>query len=268
MANMLEQTFGLAGKKAIVTGAARGIGQTTAEMLAGCGAAVVVADELKGGGQAVAAAISKTGATAHFVHVDVSDEASVVHLFNQTERLLGGVDILVNNAAMIGMWPLLEMPLESWDRMQAVNVRGTYLCLREAVKRMRAAGRGGRIINMSSAASVHPVIHGSAAYSASKGAVNALTRSAAFDCGPDNILINAILPNAISHEHQATQIMEQIRELHLPMPTGPSSDPRRFPVGRSGHTREIASMVTFLAGPGASFITGQTFTIDGGFSVG
>jgi gluconate 5-dehydrogenase/2-deoxy-D-gluconate 3-dehydrogenase len=261
---MLEQTFGLAGKKAIVTGAARGIGQTTAEMLAGCGAAVVVADQIEAGGQAVVAAIGKTGVTAHFVHVDISDEASVVHLFNETERLLGGVDILVNNAAMIGMWPLLEMPLDAWDRMQAVNVRGTYLCLREAVKRMRAAGHGGRIINMSSIASIHPSMNGSAAYCASKGAVNALTRAAALDCGPDNILINAILPNRIRHEHDAAQLTE----LNLPIPTGPSSNPRRFPVGRDGQTREIASMVTFLAGPGASFITGQTFTIDGGFSVG
>jgi NAD(P)-dependent dehydrogenase (short-subunit alcohol dehydrogenase family) len=106
-------------------------------------------------------------------------------------------------------------------------------------------------------------MHDAAAYSASKGAVNALTRSAALDCGPDRILINAILPQAIGHEHAAAQFEEH----NIPVPDGPSLKPERFPLGTRGEPRDIATIATFLAGPGASFISGQTFTIDGGFLV-
>jgi NAD(P)-dependent dehydrogenase (short-subunit alcohol dehydrogenase family) len=147
--------------------------------------------------------------------------------------------------------------------MQAVNVRGVYLCLRAAVSRMRLAGKGGRIVNISSVASVHPAMRDGAAYCASKGAVNALTRSAALDCGPDGIRINAILPQAIGHEHAASQFEEH----HITIPDGPSLKPERFPLGTRGEPRDIATMATFLAGPGASFISGQTFTVDGGFLV-
>jgi gluconate 5-dehydrogenase/2-deoxy-D-gluconate 3-dehydrogenase len=263
MPSILEQTFGLAGKTAVVTGAARGIGQAIAELLAGCGASVVIADRDRDGGERTAAAIRQSGAQACFVQVDVGDEESVRQLFTEAQRQLGGIDILVNNAAMIGMMPLLDMPVSFFDRMQAVNVRGTFLCLREAVRVMRAGGRGGRIINISSAASLHPSIDGSTAYCASKGSVNALTRSAARECAPDKILINAVLPDAILHKDSAAQFTEHA----LPLPTGPATDPGRRPVGRPGEPRELAAMVAFLAGPAATYITGQSFIVDGGFFV-
>jgi gluconate 5-dehydrogenase/2-deoxy-D-gluconate 3-dehydrogenase len=262
MKHTLESVFSLAHRRVIVTGAARGIGQTIAEMAAGCGAAVVVADRDESGGRRVAEALAAEGCTARFVHVDITQEASIDRAFNESEQLLGGpVDVLVNNAAMIGMWPFTDMPVEAWDAMQSVNVRGTYLCMRQAIQRLRKASLPGRIINVSSMASIHPSMHGAAAYCASKGAVNAMTRSAALDCAKDNILINAVLPNAIGHEHQTAQFHEH----HLPIPTGPSAAPNRIPMDRQGETRELAAMVTFLAGPGASYITGQTFVVDGGF---
>lgn len=260
MAKLVEQTFGLDGLNVIVTGAARGIGQAIAEMMAGCGARVVIADRDEQGGGRVA---ERIGDAARFVAFEQGDPASIEAMFAQAEAWLGSIDVLVNNAAMIGMWPLADMSVDLWDRMQAVNVRGVYLCLREAVARMRSTGKGGRIINISSMASVHPAMHDAAAYCASKGAVNALTRSAALDCGPDGIRINAILPQAIGHEHAASQFEEH----HITIPDGPSLKPERFPLGTRGEPRDIATMATFLAGPGASFISGQTFTVDGGFLV-
>jgi NAD(P)-dependent dehydrogenase (short-subunit alcohol dehydrogenase family) len=265
MANTLEAVFGLNGKVAIVTGAARGIGRGTAEMLAGCGAKVVVADRDAENGKRVADGIVKSGGAAIFIQYEQSDEASIIALFQKAADAYGAPDILVNNAAMIGMLPMLEMPTDFWDRMLTVNPRGAYLCMREAVKRMRAAGRGGRIINLSSAASLHATVDGAIAYSASKGAINALTHAAAREFGPDKILINAVLPDAIAHADARAQFIEH----NIPVPSGgPSQDIKRRPIGRVGTPDDIAAVVTFLAGPGGSFISGQSILVDGGFSAG
>jgi len=256
---MLEKTFGLSGRRAMVTGAARGIGKGIAEMLAGCGAAVIVADRDGQRGQETASEIIAAGGAAQFLSVNIKDELSVVGLFEAA----GPIDILVNNAAMIGMMPLTETPSAFWNEVQAVNAQGTFLCMREAAKRMRKAGKGGRIINISSSASLHPSVYGSSAYAASKGAVNAITRTAALELAPDGILINAVLPDAIHHQDSVAQFLEH----ELPVPSGPSTEPARRPLGRAGQVHELASLVTFLAGPGASYITGQCFVADGGFFV-
>src|SRR6185369_11020497 len=192
---MADEVFGLSGQRAVVTGAARGLGRGIAELLAGLGASVIVADRDEAGSRETVRAIETKGGVADSVPVDLLDEASVVDMIDEAAARLGGIDILVNNAAMIGMKPLPNTDSAFWDRMQDVNVRGTFLCAREAARVMRAGGRGGRIINISSAAAVHPTMDGAAAYCASKGAVNALSRSLAFDLGPEGILVNVVMPH-------------------------------------------------------------------------
>ena len=260
---ILESTFGLTGLTAIVTGAGRGIGKATAELMAGLGAQVIVADRDESTGERTAAAIRENNGSAHFVAVDVSDEESVRAMVAETVATFGGIDVLVNNAALIGMLPLLDMSADFFDRLQAVNVRGSFLCIRECVRAMEEQGRGGRIINISSAASLHPSVGGSTAYCASKGAVNALTRSVALEVAPHKILVNAVLPDAIIHEDS----LAALQELGLPLPDGPAARPERRPVGRTGNPEDVAAMVAFLAGPSATYITGQTFIVDGGFFV-
>lgn len=259
--SVAEKTFGLSGKNALVTGAARGIGRGIAELLAGLGAAVVVADRDEEGSAVTVGNIEKAGGTAHFVKVDLLHEASIAAMVTEARELLGGIDILVNNAAMIGMLPIEENTVAFWDRMQGVNVRGTFLAMREVIAVMKAAGKGGSIVNISSMAALHPSMDGAAAYCASKGAVNAMSRSAALDCGPAGIRVNVVMPHAIGHEDAAKQFEEHgIKNF-----SGPSLDPSRYPMGRAGVVDDIGPMVALLAGPGGSYITGQAFSLDGGF---
>jgi NAD(P)-dependent dehydrogenase (short-subunit alcohol dehydrogenase family) len=261
--DMLVSTFGLNSKVAVVTGAARGIGQAIAEMLAGCGASVVVTDRDEQGSKAVADGINQRGGKAQAILIDVESEASIVDGMAQAAATFGTVDILVNNAAIIAMMPTMENRMDLWDRIQAVNVRGAFLCTREAAKIMKAKGAGGRVINISSIAGVHPSMEGAAAYAASKGGMNAMSRALAFDLAPDRITVNAVLPNAIRHPAGRDQFAEH----DLPVPTGPAVDAKRYRMGRPGEPNDIASIVTFLAGPSTDFITGQQFLVDGGFSV-
>lgn len=261
--SIADTIFGLEGRRAIVTGGARGIGRGIAELLAGLGANVVVAGRNEAGLRETAAAIRNKGGTAHVVVFDLLDEASVIAMVDEAAQRLGGIDILVNNAAMIGMKPLLDNDVAFWDRMQDVNVRGTFLCAREVVRVMRSQGTGGRIINISSDAALHPTMDGGAAYCASKGAVNALTRSLAYDLAADGIRVNVVMPQAIVHPGAAAQFKEH----DLPDPSGPSLDPARYAVGRTGTVEDVTPMVALLAGRGGDYITGQSFALDGGFLV-
>jgi NAD(P)-dependent dehydrogenase (short-subunit alcohol dehydrogenase family) len=258
--SIADDIFGLRGRRAIVTGAARGLGRGIAGLLAGLGARVALADRDEAGSRETLRTIEAAGGTGHVVPLDLLDEASIVAMIDAAAEQLGGIDILVNNAAMIGMKPLAEMDSAFWDRMQDVNVRGTFLCAREAARVMRAGG-GGRIINISSAAALHPTMDGAAAYCASKGAVNALSRSLALDLAADGILVNVVMPHAIAHPGA----IEQFREHRLPEPSGPSLDPARFAVSRTGTVEDVTPLVAMLAGRGGNYITGQAFAVEGGF---
>jgi len=242
----------LGGKVAIVTGAASGMGKETALYFAAAGASVVCADMNGPGAEAIAAEL---GGKSIPVTVDVSDEASVVAMMDREKAAFGRLDILVNNAALQNRALLADTSVDYWDRIQAVNLRGPFLCLREATKLM---GSGGAVVNISSTGAVHPVMPGLAAYGASKGGLSQLTRNAALELAPAGIRVNAVLPGGVMTEGgmASTGTVPSGRAITLP------------PLGRMGMPGDIAALVLFLVSPAAGYITGQSFVADGGWLLG
>jgi NAD(P)-dependent dehydrogenase (short-subunit alcohol dehydrogenase family) len=252
--------FGLAGKVALVTGAASGLGLATARLFAEVGASVVIGD-LDGAAAGAAAAALQAIGPALAVRMDVADEASVKAAFAAAAEAFGGVDVLVNNAAYRQKADTMTMPVEEWDRMHAVNARGTFLCLREAVAQMRNRG-GGAVVNVSSMSSVHPTIFPNMHYDASKAGVDAITRLAAVEFAKDGVRVNSVLPGGMQTGGGA-----RIREANVDM-AGPALIPGRNPTGRIAEPIEMARAILFLASPAASYITGAQLLVDGGFTVG
>ena len=253
---VLGALFGLDGKAAAVTGAAEGIGREIARHLAGAGASVAILDRNSAGAAEAARAIGGNGHRAIAIGMDLSDEISIVDGFREVTRQLGHLDILVNCAGIQNRELITETSAELWDLLQRINSRGLFICLREAAKIMRAAGKGGRIINISSMGSIHPVMPGLAAYNASKAAVNALTRSAALELSGDRITVNAILPGAVA-------------TVGAGKAPGPAPSGRVVaglpPLGRLATPTDIAAAVLFFAGTGGAAITGQTLVVDAGY---
>ena len=257
----LTPLYGLADKVAIVTGSAQGLGREIASLFAEVGAAVVIADLNADAARATAADIEAQGGIAAAAQVDIADEASVTNLFSFAEKQLGVIDVLVNNAANRAKAELFEMTCEQWDAMLSVTLRGTFLCCREAIARMKAQGRGGTIVNISTVGSLHTTLWGvNTHYDAAKAGVDSLTRSFASEFARDGIRVNSILPGGMASEG-AGQIGStyQIR--------GPMIGADRIPFGRLAHPLEVAQAVLFFASPASSYITGQTVAADGGFSV-
>ena len=241
-------------KVAIVTGAGQGIGETYAKRLAIEGAAVVVAEINIEQGQRVADEIKASGGSAVFVRVDVSDTTSCQALADETVKLFGGVDYLVNNAAIFaGMRyePLLTVDLDYYMKFMAVNLHGALFVTR-AVAPLMAERGGGAIVNQSSTAAYLSGAVG-AYYGISKLGTNGLTMSLAAELGPKNIRVNGVAPGPTM-----TGAMQQVDESVI------KSIVTQMPLGRIGKTDEQANAVLFLLSDDASFITGQTLCVDGG----
>ena len=240
----------LASKRALVTGAASGIGRAVAIALAAEGARVVLADRSPCG--ETEGAIRAAGGEAIDIGTDVSVESEVLGLLADVKDRLGGLDILVNNAGILVDKPLLSTTMEDFDRLMAVNLRGLFMVGREAIRLMAGQASGGRIINVASELAYLGRANGSV-YCASKGGVVSLTRAWAREFAPA-ILVNTLAPGPTE----------------TPMLTGGSTlretlaQEANVPLGRIGQPHEIAAAAVFLAGPGASFMTGQCLSPNGG----
>jgi len=256
--NLLEEWFGLHGKAAVVTGAARGIGRAVALSLAGAGAQVAVAARDLATARPVVEAIEQAGGRAVALAFDLGDETSISKLMADAHAALGGLDILVNNAGVFPATRFLDTSADEWDEIHRINLRGAFLCLREAARLMKADGRGGRIINISSMGSIRPAAPQRFAYNASKAGLNRLTEDAASAFAADGILVNAILPGPIATAPAADAATAKLHEAVA----------RRIPMRRRGRPEEIAAAVIFLAARSGGFVTGQCLAVDGGFTVG
>ena len=245
----------VSGKVAIVTGAASGIGRATAEVLAEAGATgVVVADlDAAGGERTVSLVRSRTDAQALFVAVDVALEEQVEALVAATLERFGKVDILVNNAGICPTTPWEETTLERWNQVLGVNLTGAFLCTRSVLPHMRAQ-RFGRIVYISSAGAVLGSVTAQAGYGASKAGMLALMKYVARNFAADGILANAIAPGSID-----TPITDSFG------PEVKRDFARISFLDRQGTPRELADAVLYLVSDRATYVTGATFHVNGGF---
>jgi NAD(P)-dependent dehydrogenase (short-subunit alcohol dehydrogenase family) len=244
----------LAGKVAVVTGAGSGIGLATVRRFAAEGAVVMCADIDAEAGEKAAAEVGGTA-----VAVDVTDEDAVRALFDDTVERHGRVDIAFNNA---GISPpdddsILETGLDSWRRVQEVNLTSVYLCCKYAIGHMRRAG-GGSVINTASFVAVLGSATSQISYTASKGGVLALSRELGVQFAREGVRVNALCPGPVN--------TPLLRELFAKDPERAARRLVHVPMGRFAEADEIAAAVTFLASDDASFITASTFLVDGGIS--
>jgi NAD(P)-dependent dehydrogenase (short-subunit alcohol dehydrogenase family) len=247
-----------AGKTVLITGAARGLGRAIALRLADEGADLVVSDLEAETCKAVAEEIEAKGRRALIAEADVSDPGAVARLVEKTISTFGRVDGAVNNAGISPPSTLLaDYDDELWDRVFAVNARGVYLCMKQEIRQMLAAG-GGAIVNISSYAGLHVQIPGVSSYAAAKHAVIGLTKAAARDYAAEGIRINAVCPG-----HMLTPMNEPF----FGTPEAQAAVKQRIPMRRISDPAEVAALAAFLLSDDASFITGQAMVADGGLTI-
>ncbi|MFN9847063.1 MAG: SDR family NAD(P)-dependent oxidoreductase [Alphaproteobacteria bacterium] len=250
----------LAGKAAIITGAALGLGRATAVRMAEEGCAVGLFDTLDGPGQALADDLAGRGVRTRYWHCDVSRESEVARCITEAATHFGHLDILVNNAGVSGAnKPTHELTEAEWDFVQGINVKGVFFCTKHAIPHMKAAGAGS-IINLSSiygligAPDVPP-------YHASKGAVRLMSKTDALIYAPDRIRVNSIHPGFIW-----TPMVEHYLEASGDIEAGRSAAGALHPLGHIGEPDDIAWGCVYLASDEAKFVTGSELVIDGGYT--
>jgi NAD(P)-dependent dehydrogenase (short-subunit alcohol dehydrogenase family) len=250
----------LAGKSAIITGSARGIGRAFAEAYVREGATVAIADINLERATATAAEI---GAGAYAVELDVTQQASIEAAVCTVEDKTGGIDILINNAALFDLAPIVEITRENYDRLFSINVAGSLFMLQAVAKSMIAKGNGGKIINMASQAGRRGEAL-VAVYCATKAAMISLTQSAGLDLIRRGINVNAIAPGVVDGEHWDGVDALFARHENLPPGEKKRQVGAAVPFGRMGRAEDLTGMAVFLASSDADYIVAQTYNVDGG----
>ncbi|NRQ15838.1 L-iditol 2-dehydrogenase [Ensifer sesbaniae] len=250
----------LEGKRALITGSARGIGRAFAEAYVREGATVAIADINIDRARQTA---SEIGAGAYAVEMDVTQQASIDAAIAAVVSQTGGLDILVNNAALFDLAPIVEITRESYDRLFSINVAGTLFTLQAAAKQMIAQGRGGKIINMASQAGRRGEAL-VAIYCATKAAVISLTQSAGLNLIKHRINVNAIAPGVVDGEH-----WDGVDALFAKYENRPLGEKKRLvgaavPFGRMGTAEDLTGMAIFLASAESDYVVSQTYNVDGG----
>lgn len=260
----ISEIINLSGKRAIVTGGAKGIGKGICYRLAEAGASLVVADLDETAAQATAQELSGQGWKAVPFTVDVSDEGQVQAMVQFCVQQFGGLDIMVNNAGIYPPKPIAQMTKAEFEKVHTVNLLSVFMTTKYAASAMKQAGNGGRIINVTSIDALHPSMVGLAHYDASKHGEWGFTKNAALEYAADKIWINAIAPGGIT-----TPGVEAMQSANQP-PAG--TDPKamieafmaKIPMHRMGEPDDIGKVALFLASDMASYMTGAQIVVDGG----
>ena len=243
-------------QRAIVTGSESGIGRSIAVALADLGCDVGVTwyrDEDMG--KETAELVRAAGRRAELAHVDLHDLPAAADVVDRLADALGGVDVFVNDAGTGTQTPFLDITFDQWREILTVDLDAAFLCAQRAARRMVAAGRGGRIVNITSIHERYPRV-GNAPYSAAKAGLGLLTKVMALELGEHGITVNSVGPGEIATAMTGQEDQE------------PAQSPRPgLPLGRPGDAREMAEVVAFLCGPGAGYVTGATWLADGGMSL-
>ncbi|KVK43811.1 sorbitol dehydrogenase [Agrobacterium deltaense] len=250
----------LEGKSALITGSARGIGRAFAEAYIREGATVAIADI---DFERASKTAREIGENAYAVELDVTKQHSIDTTIRTVEGQTGGLDILINNAALFDLAPIVEIRRESYERLFSINVSGTLFMMQAAAKTMIARGKGGKIINMASQAGRRGEAL-VAVYCATKAAVISLTQSAGLDLIKHGINVNAIAPGVVDGEH-----WDGVDALFAKYENRPAGEKKRLvgeavPFGRMGRAEDLTGMAIFLASDEAEYIVAQTYNVDGG----
>jgi hypothetical protein len=238
---------------AIVTGSDSGIGKATAVALARDGFDIGITwHQDEAGAARTAREVEGAGRKSAVRRLDLTELPGAADVVDELADALGGVDVFVNNAATSRRAPFVELTYDDWRETLAVDLDGAFLCAQRAARRMIAQGRGGRIVNVTSVHE-HIPLSGSAAYVAAKHGLGGLTKQMAYELAPHAIAVNAVAPGEIAtpmNRNEGADVEQERRD--------------GIPLGRPGDAREVASLVSWLASPGAAYATGQSFVIDGG----